>query len=348
VKGVDDFQTGIRQAIFGTPQKTLIHTATEELTGSKGLAEAVDVVSGLAAGGQIGARIKAADKAAKAAELADEVAAINRSENLLDKAFNGSGLVDESSGFSNFSRRADQIANEAKAAAKVRATVEGNIAESKLAREAKAQAESNARRIPDPWLETENVPVRSNPAGSLDPHSKPTNVPDGSIVASPKRMLAPNLNDNAPVTPSLLPDPSRLPMGQRTKISPNETSLEAIYELQAENHAGPLLSSKGYSAKQNPSRTELNALQYKGDKQPDYIIENRVFDVYTPRKNGFGDLRKGIKQKIKNGQTNRIVLNLDRNSLDLGMIKDKFTNRPINGLEQVIVIKDGEVIPLWP
>jgi hypothetical protein len=192
VKGVDDFQTGIRQAIFGTPQKTLIHTATQELTGSEGLAEAVDLATGLAAGGQIGARIKAADKAAKAAELADEVAAINRSENLLDKAFNGSGLVDESSGFSNFSRRADQIANEAKAAAqaevltaekaraKVRATVEGNIAESKLAREAKAQAEINVRRIPDPW----DTPFRgANSAGGIQKF-------DGLVEASAGKMLA--------------------------------------------------------------------------------------------------------------------------------------------------------------
>jgi RHS repeat-associated protein len=49
---------------------------------------------------------------------------------------------------------------------------------------------------PDPWLSTSDVPPLGNHAGGFDPHPAPSNVPegwmqlpDGSIVASPSRML---------------------------------------------------------------------------------------------------------------------------------------------------------------
>jgi hypothetical protein len=50
--------------------------------------------------------------------------------------------------------------------------------------------------LADPWSGSVNSPVRSNPASSFDPHPTPSNIPDGwmqmpdgSIVASPSRML---------------------------------------------------------------------------------------------------------------------------------------------------------------
>jgi contact-dependent growth inhibition (CDI) system CdiA-like toxin len=47
-------------------------------------------------------------------------------------------------------------------------------------------------------------------------------------------------------------------------------------------------------------------------------------------------------------QADRIVLNLEDSPIQLDAMKKQLDDWPIEGLKEVIVIKDGQVIPFWP
>ena len=46
------------------------------------------------------------------------------------------------------------------------------------------------------------------------------------------------------------------------------------------------------------------------DKQPDLLIEGRVFDTYTPETNRLDGIWDGIETKVADKQTHRIVVDL--------------------------------------
>jgi len=47
-------------------------------------------------------------------------------------------------------------------------------------------------------------------------------------------------------------------------------------------------------------------------------------------------------------QARRIVLNLSESGVDLSKLKSQFEKWPIEGLEQIIVVKGSTVIRFWP
>ncbi len=111
--------------------------------------------------------------------------------------------------------------------------------------------------------------------------------------------------------------------------------------LQLENESADLLSRKGYDVVHRPDTP--------GDKNPDFLIEGRVFDNYAP---GAGtsprNIWSSIRDKVKTKQAPRIVLNLDDSTVDLGALRKQFDDYPMPGLDEVIVIKDGAIIPFFP
>jgi hypothetical protein len=63
-----------------------------------------------------------------------------------------------------------------------------------------------------------------------------------------------------------------------------------------------------------------------------------------------------VHNKVEAGQADRIVLNLGgqnqmtgrASTVDLSALRQQFREWPIEGLRQVIVIKDGKIFELWP
>lgn len=51
---------------------------------------------------------------------------------------------------------------------------------------------------------------------------------------------------------------------------------------------------------------------------------------------------------MSTGQASRIVLNLDDSARSAGEIADVLRRKPVAGLEQVLVVEDGKVLPLYP
>lgn len=132
--------------------------------------------------------------------------------------------------------------------------------------------------------------------------------------------------------------PNAKPKGRITKI-PDNLDDATKTSLILENEAAEILSKKGFDIEQNPSiSTTL--------KNPDYIIEGKIFDCYSPYNSNKAvrGIWTEIADKVKKDQTNRIVLNLKNWNGDLLKLQKQFLDWEIDGLKEVIYItKQGDI-----
>ncbi|AVT36544.1 WXG100 family type VII secretion target [Plantactinospora sp. BB1] len=138
--------------------------------------------------------------------------------------------------------------------------------------------------------------------------------------------------------PSRKPDPDAKPRGDRTDAHPTRKKDRA---LRRENESADTLAEHGYDVEQNPPGKP-------NGKNPDYKIEGEYFDCYAPESRNLDQIRKGISDKVADGQADRIVLNLDDCPRSQQEIEDILRRKPIEGLQEVKIVKDGQVIPFYP
>lgn len=145
--------------------------------------------------------------------------------------------------------------------------------------------------------------------------------------------------------PSHPPDPGRRPGNEPAPRSKPEKQ----GDIRSENDAAGVLARAGYEIEQNPPPKP-------NGKNPDYFIEGDYWDCYTVRTNNPERVRKSIKDKANpksgNVQADRIILNFDgadtgtQTSLTPDVIEALLQRKPIAGLKEVKVIKDGHVLDL--
>ncbi|GAA4588440.1 hypothetical protein GCM10023107_09420 [Actinoplanes octamycinicus] len=107
---------------------------------------------------------------------------------------------------------------------------------------------------------------------------------------------------------------------------------------------------------QNPSSEEVAQARQNHDdhgdpgKEPDYLIEGRVFDCYSP--NPATSTRNAwsyVEDKVQREQTQRVIIDLKEWRGDLSSIAPQFHNWDIPGLKEVkIVTPDEEIIQILP
>jgi hypothetical protein len=131
------------------------------------------------------------------------------------------------------------------------------------------------------------------------------------------------------------------PRGTKTNIPANQKDPSAIRSLVRENESAETLAHAGYDVDQNPPKLP-------NGKDPDYRIEGQVFDCYSPSGSNPRNIASEIEGKIVSGQTERIILNLDDSSLSLDALRKQLTDYPISGLQEIIVVKGGNVEPFFP
>ncbi|HEX8819451.1 MAG TPA: hypothetical protein VF794_05965 [Archangium sp.] len=130
--------------------------------------------------------------------------------------------------------------------------------------------------------------------------------------------------------------------GRPTQPGPNDKRPENIQALARENESARTLADNGYHVEQNPPP------QPNGTK-PDYRINGRYYDCYAPSSQNPRNIAYNIQvQKVERGQASRIVLNLDDTSVTLDVMKKQFADWIIPRLEEVIGIKAGNVVLLFP
>ena len=137
-----------------------------------------------------------------------------------------------------------------------------------------------------------------------------------------------------------MPDPGGKPTGKRAQVSPKDEDPANIRSIAQENESADVLARHGHSVEQGP--------KVPGNKNPDYRIDGEIFDNYAPTTTKVRSIWSEVENKITSGQTNRVVLNLSDNKVELAALKTQFDKWPIAGLKQIIVVKGEVVVYLWP
>jgi hypothetical protein len=136
--------------------------------------------------------------------------------------------------------------------------------------------------------------------------------------------------------------PGGKPDGKRTEIGPDE-GVEQRRSLTRENESADTLAHAGYRVEQNPPALPSG-------KRPDYRIEGEYFDCYAPSP---GKTPRGVwsqlqKHKLGTGQADRFVVNLDDWGGDTAALREQFASYPMSGLREVIAVRGGNVVPIYP
>ncbi len=54
------------------------------------------------------------------------------------------------------------------------------------------------------------------------------------------------------------------------------------------------------------------------------------------------------EEKINTGQATRFIVNLDRSKITLDEFRDQLSQYPLNELDEIIVVKNGSIMHLFP
>jgi hypothetical protein len=158
-------------------------------------------------------------------------------------------------------------------------------------------------------------------------------------LGRPQRARDTAANTRARTLPSGVPGPDRRPTGPRTAAHPTKPRDRGV---RRENEAADTLTQLGYDVEQNPP-TLANG------KNPDYVIEGENFDCYAPESSNPEKIRNRLSQKLSEGQAERFILNMaDTTSSLLGEVEAVLRRKPIAGLKEILVVKDGIVVPFYP
>jgi hypothetical protein len=153
------------------------------------------------------------------------------------------------------------------------------------------------------------------------------------------------------VSPSSKPNPLNKPLGEAEKVNLKSAS-ENIRGIRRQNESAETLAKNGYKVEQKPQITNTERASnpwFKKERNPDFKVEGEIFDVFSPAKGtDVNNIRKAIIKKINEGQTRRIVLNLNDNPANLREFKKLILEKPILELEQILVVKDGKITKFFP
>lgn len=140
--------------------------------------------------------------------------------------------------------------------------------------------------------------------------------------------------------------------GRPERIDPNDKDPANIRALTRQNESAVTLKNAGYKVEQGPTITAEDLQQNPGlkpTKNPDYRIEGEIFDAYSPSTSNARNIASVIENtKVATGQANRIVLNLDDSKVTMEAMRKQLEDYPIPGLKEMIIVKDGQVIPFFP
>lgn len=153
------------------------------------------------------------------------------------------------------------------------------------------------------------------------------------------------------VEPSVKANEANTPLGEAERIKTNADARQ-VRGITRQNEAAETLAKNGYAVEQKPQITETDRMSQpwlNKNKNPDFKIEGEIFDAYAPDKLTNADgIRRNIQSKVQQGQTRRIVLNMDDNSVSLSDLKKLLWQEPVVELQQILVVKDGKVIKFFP
>jgi hypothetical protein len=147
--------------------------------------------------------------------------------------------------------------------------------------------------------------------------------------------------------PKVVPDAAKTaatPKGRPKEIPANEKAKENIDALNRENESAVILRENNYPIEQQPA---IPGGRRPGVKDPDYRIGGILFDNHAPNTKSARSIWSTAKGKVQSEQARRLVINLGYSKVDLAALQKQFTEWPVDGLEQVLVItRDKKILSL--
>lgn len=200
--------------------------------------------------------------------------------------------------------------------------------------------------IPISELRTrQKVRIKKNTTSRVSSAPMPREQTHVPVVTESPFLLIQDIEESALASDTAIEAtrPSRPPnrenpiFGKKTIIDPKQSVQEKIVSLEKENRAAEILAINGYVVEQNP---EIEGTE----KKPDYKIEGVVFDCYSPAESTAArNIVSAIHKKVRAGQTQRIVLNLDGWRGDEAEILEGIKERHIEELKEILVVR-GETV----
>nr|WP_255658756.1 hypothetical protein [Actinoplanes sp. L3-i22] len=131
---------------------------------------------------------------------------------------------------------------------------------------------------------------------------------------------------------------------------------EARRSTNRENEVAALLATSGYQIKQNPDDAEVARARQehndngKPEKEPDYLLEGRVFDCYSPNPGtNPRNVWSEVRDKGEDGQTQRVVVDLKEWRGDMSALWQQFHDWTLPKVKEVKVITpDGQIAQIVP
>jgi len=141
-----------------------------------------------------------------------------------------------------------------------------------------------------------------------------------------------------------------VPSGPRSTTARNAPP-DRKAQRDSENHVGDALARQGYRTVQNPTEganppltpERMVAEGLGAKKDPDLLIEDRIFDTYTPEKDDAASVRNGIARKIEDKQTHRVVVDLRNTTQTEASVRAALRADPVEGLREVIIVTEEGV-----
>jgi hypothetical protein len=124
--------------------------------------------------------------------------------------------------------------------------------------------------------------------------------------------------------------------------------------IKKQNESADIMAKSGYKTEMLPTDTNPsghgNGYGISADTNPDYLIEGKPADCYSPNGSDITIIDR-IGDKAKK-QAENIVLNLDRYEGDIEILLEKIIseareNGKLHRLANLFVIKDGKIILIW-
>jgi chemotaxis protein histidine kinase CheA len=141
-------------------------------------------------------------------------------------------------------------------------------------------------------------------------------------------------------TPSRPVDPAAMPEGEPEEVHSRDRPIKQE-SIRQQNQAAKVLAEQGYQIEQLP--------RVHDRKSPDFLIEGRIFDCYSPRSDtGLDGIRSKLRQKVQKKQADRFVVNLDQSQFSEADLRQHLSRTAPGGLREVLVVKDGIVSRVWP
>jgi len=139
--------------------------------------------------------------------------------------------------------------------------------------------------------------------------------------------------------PSRSPDALAVPRGVPARIGPKDDA-DTARGRRRENEGAQALARLGYDVEQNPA--------VPGVKKPDYRIEGKIFDAHAPQTSRARNIAGTIRGKVEEEKTFRLLVHLDDSAVAIDDLREQLQAWPIPRLEEVLVLKAGQITRLFP